>query len=306
MTDRNTFDTALEEIKDISVMRGERMSLHTTFHIGGEADYYIEPANAEAMKQVLDCAKQHGIRTRIIGRGSNLLFSDAGFRGAVVSTSSMKTVSVCDGQITAEAGVSLTALAKAALDAHLTGLEFANGIPGSVGGAVFMNAGAYDGEISHVLVESVYYDAQTGVFHTLDADAHAFGYRESVYRTHPEWTVVSAKFRLAEGDPLQIRSRMDELMTRRAEKQPLEYPSAGSAFKRYPGRYTAQMIDEAGLKGVQIGGAQVSEKHAGFIINRSGATAEDVLTLIDHIRGEIRSIHGIEIEPEIVYVPENG
>ena len=169
-----------------------------------------------------------------------------------------------------------------------------------------MNAGAYDGEISQVLAQSVCYDGEIGEFITLAPDAHAFGYRNSVYRAHPEWTVVSASFQLREGDFSTIRARMDELMTRRADKQPLEYPSAGSAFKRYPGRYTAQMIDEAGLKGKRIGGAQISEKHAGFIINRGGATAEDVLALINCVRDEIRRLHDIEIEPEIVFVPENG
>ncbi len=306
MADKAAFDAALAAIKDVTVRYDEPMALHTSFHIGGKADYYIEPFHDEAMKEILAYAKLYDVRTKVIGRGSNLLFSDAGFRGAVVSTSAMKCISIFGSEITAEAGASLTALSKAALEASLTGIEFANGIPGSVGGAVFMNAGAYDGEIAQVLVESTYYDMESGTFHTLDASSHAFAYRDSIYRAHPAWTVVSAKFRLAEGDPTVIRARMDELMSRRIDKQPLEYPSAGSAFKRYPGRYTAQLIDEAGLKGKQIGGAQVSEKHAGFIINRGGATAEDVLELIDCIRQEIRRLHGIEIEPEIVCVPENG
>ncbi len=306
MTDGKSFESSLETISGITVRRDEPLSRHTTFQIGGVADYYIEPSTAETMKNVLAAAKQCGVRTKVIGRGSNLLFADAGFRGAVISTAGMKRITVSDTKITADAGASLTALAKAALDASLTGLEFANGIPGSVGGAVFMNAGAYDGEISQVLIRSTYYDSENGEFVTAEADAHAFAYRHSVYREHPERTVVSAEFQLKVGDPATIRARMEELMARRIEKQPLEYPSAGSVFKRYPGRYTAQMIDEAGLKGKQIGGAQVSEKHAGFIINRGGATAADVLALIGFVRAEIRRLHGIEIEPEIVFVPENG
>ncbi len=306
MAELKSFASALEEIDGVTVKRDEPMTLHTSFHIGGPADYYIEPQSAESLKHVLDCAQQYGVRTSIIGRGSNLLFADAGFRGAVVSTFAMKSVAVSGTEITAEAGASLTALSKHALDAGLTGLEFANGIPGSVGGAVFMNAGAYDGEISQVLVESEYYDAKTAEFCTITADAHSFGYRESVYRSRPEWTVISAKFRLAFGDRACIRARMEELMTKRMEKQPLEYPSAGSTFKRYPGRYTAQMIDEAGLKGKQIGGARISEKHAGFIINTGGATASDVLALIKTVQSELYKLHGIEIEPEVVYVPEEG
>ncbi len=306
MTDSKAFEAALDEISGITVRYNELMSKHTTFQIGGAADYYIEPLTGEAMQAVLACAQKYSVRTKVIGRGSSLLFSDAGYRGAVISTSAMKQITVSDTEITAEAGASLTALAKAALEASLTGLEFANGIPGSVGGAVFMNAGAYDGEISQVLLRSTYFDSANGAFVTIDSAAHEFAYRNSIYRAHPEWTVVSATFSLRNGDHTVIRARMEEFMARRSEKQPLEYPSAGSAFKRYPGRYTAQMIDEAGLKGKQIGGAQISEKHAGFIINRGGATAEDVLALIDCVRNEICRLHGIKIEPEIVYVPENG
>ncbi len=306
MTKETAFLTALSDIGRITVKQNEPMALHTSFRIGGAADFYLEPSTAEALRSAISCAVACGIRTRVIGRGSNLLFSDTGYRGAVISTAALKNITVSGNLITAEAGVSLTALAKVALESGLAGLAFANGIPGSVGGAVFMNAGAYDGEISQVLTESTFYDAVDNRFHTLTAAAHEFSYRNSIYRTHPQWTLLSASFSLSAGDRDAIRARMEELIARRVEKQPLEYPSAGSVFKRYPGRYTAQMIDEAGLKGKQIGGAQISEKHAGFIINRGGATAADVLALIEVVRAEIRRVHGIEIETEVLYVPENG
>lgn len=288
----------------IAVREAEPLSRHTTFRIGGAADLYIEPTDETGLQFLLHTASQMQVRTFVIGRGSNLLFADAGFRGAVISTAALRTVSVEKTILCAGAGATLAACANAAADAGLTGLEFAHGIPGSVGGAVFMNAGAYDGEIAQVLVRSRYYDSVENSFGELDAAAHLFGYRESVYRHTPHRVIVSAEFCLTPGDPDEIRARMADLMRRRAEKQPLSYPSAGSAFKRYPGRYTAQMIDGAGLKGAFVGGAQVSEKHAGFIINRGGATAADVQALIEQIQKAVRTQYGVCIEPEIVCVPE--
>ncbi|MBR2848505.1 MAG: UDP-N-acetylmuramate dehydrogenase [Clostridia bacterium] len=303
-TDAKLFQNDLEQLQNISIRYDEPMALHTTFHIGGPADFYVEPQSADALRRVLRLTKKHNVKTQVIGRGSNILIADAGFHGVIVSTSSMKQITVLENVITAEAGATLTALAKTACDHALTGLQFSNGIPGSVGGAVFMNAGAYDGEISEVLTESTYYDRESGEVISLSGDGHRFDYRNSIYRTHPEWIILSARFALLPGDENAIRREMEELMRRRIEKQPLEYPSAGSTFKRYPGRYTAKMIDEAGLKGCTVGGAQVSEKHAGFIINRGGATAGDVLSLIDKIQKEIYRLHKIEIEPEVIYIPE--
>ncbi len=302
--EQQLFLYALEQRDDIVVRCNEPMAPYTSFRIGGPADFYVEPQNREALREVHRLAKKYNIKTQVIGRGSNLLLADAGFRGAIVSTASMKQVHVNGTVITAEAGVSLTALAKIACEASLSGLAFSHGIPGSVGGAVFMNAGAYGGEISKVLTESSYYDTETDTFGVLSGEAHAFGYRHSVYKEHPSWVIVSATFRLSVGTSSVIRDEMDELMRQRIQKQPLEYPSAGSAFKRHPGYYTAQIIDEAGLKGVSVGGAQISEKHAGFIINRGDATASDVLALIQIIQEKIYRLHGIEIEPEIIYLPE--
>ena len=295
---------AAERGQICSAAENEPMSRHTTFRIGGAADLYFEPHSEEELLFLLRTSKELGIRTLILGRGSNLLFDDAGFRGAVLSTASMRAIRVAGSVLTAEAGASLRSCANEALEHSLTGLEFAHGIPASCGGAVFMNAGAYDGEIAHVLSSSRYYDTLTDEIITLDNADHTFGYRESVYRKHPERVILSAEFRLNAGDPDAIRAKMDDLMRRRIEKQPLEYPSAGSTFKRYPGRFTAQMIDEAGLKGYTIGGAQVSEKHAGFVINRGNATAADVHRLIDHIRAELQKKFGVIIETEVISVSE--
>ncbi len=283
----------------------EPLCKHTTFSIGGPADLYVEPSTPENLKQVISASRSNGLRTVVIGRGSNLLFADAGFRGVVISTVRMNEIrSDRDNcRLSAGAGAALSSVAGEAARNSLTGLEFAGGIPGSCGGAVYMNAGAYESEISHVLYASTYYDCISESFHTLSNQEHSFSYRDSIYRSNPQWIIVSVEFSLTVGDQTEIRGKMEDLLRKRREKQPLEYPSAGSAFKRYPGRFTAQLIDEAGLKGFSIGGAQVSEKHAGFIINRGGATASDVLELVEKIRSTVFAREGICIEPEIVFVP---
>jgi len=279
------------------------MSRHTTFRIGGSAVLYIVCETVEALAVCISKCREGNIRYMVLGNGSNVLFSDTGFEGVVISMTGMANVKVDGTRITAEAGASLTAVSKTARDASLTGMEFAHGIPGSCGGAVFMNAGAYDGEIKNIVSESTYLDTADGTLHTLTAEDHKFGYRESIYRRHPEWIIVSSVFSLQNGDKAEISAKMEDFMQRRISKQPLEYPSAGSVFKRYPGRYTAQMIDEAGLKGVSVGGAQVSEKHAGFIINTGNATSKDVNTLIDIIQKTIEDKYQIRIECELIRIP---
>ncbi len=279
------------------------MSRHTTFRIGGSAVLYIVCETVEALAVCINKCREGNIRYMVLGNGSNVLFSDTGFEGVVISMTGMANVKVDGTRITAEAGASLTSVSKTARDASLTGMEFAHGIPGSCGGAVFMNAGAYDGEIKNIVSESTYLDTADGTLHTLTAEDHEFGYRESIYRRHPEWIIVSSVFSLQNGDKAEISAKMEDFMQRRISKQPLEYPSAGSVFKRYPGRYTAQMIDEAGLKGVSVGGAQVSEKHAGFIINTGNATSKDVNTLIDIIQKTIEDKYQIRIECELIRIP---
>ncbi len=283
--------------------KNEPMSRHTTFRIGGSAVLYAVCKSVDALAMLTEECRKREIPWLILGNGSNVLFSDEGFEGVVISTTGLDHVTIKEHTVTVEAGANLTAVSKLARDASLTGMEFAHGIPGSCGGAVFMNAGAYDGEMKNIVTESTYLDTADGTLHTISAEEHCFGYRESIYRSHPDWIIVSAKLTLSPGFKDEITARMDDFMNRRISKQPLEYPSAGSVFKRYPGRYTAQMIDEAGLKGASVGGAQVSEKHAGFIINTGGATCADVTELIRQIKEKIHEQFGICIECELIRVP---
>lgn len=279
---------------------GEKLSSHTTFRIGGDASLFVSPADEDQLIGVISYLEKNGIRYFLLGKGSNVLFDDAGYDGAVVSTSKLDKISVCGNEITAQCGASFTYLASVAAENSLSGLEFAYGIPGSVGGAVFMNAGAYGSETAAVLKSSRYLDISDCTVKTLPLEEHLFGYRDSVFR-HRRFIHLSSVFALQAGDKAQIRAYMNELMQRRRDKQPLEYPSAGSVFKRYPGRYTAQMIDEAGLRGLSVGGAQVSEKHAGFIVNKGNATSSDVIALVGKVREAIRDKYGIEIECEIIH-----
>ena len=285
----------------VALLENEPMSRHTTFRIGGPAALYLEPRDADALADVLALCRAGGVRTFLLGNGSNLLFDDAGYDGAVVSTARLNGIRAEGTLVTAGAGASLSAVCKAARDASLTGLEFAYGIPGSVGGAVVMNAGAYGGEIRDVLETSESLDPLTGERELLPLPAHEYGYRTSVYKRNGR-AVLSASFRLAPGDREAIAAKMSELSGRRVAKQPLEYPSAGSVFKRPEGHFVGQMVEESGLKGYRIGGAEVSEKHAGFIVNRGGATSEDVLRLVEHIRSVVLRNYGVELECEIIHV----
>lgn len=302
-----------EFINDFLKLAGEKgietktdlpMSEYTTFKIGGNADLAVFPRTKEELAIALTLAKEIGLPAYVVGKGSNLLVDDEGYRGLVVFTSSLDTV-IFDGcNIYAEAGASITSLARSASERGLTGLEFACGIPGTVGGAVYMNAGAYESEMKSVTVSSDYWSATEG-FGTLTGDEQGFGYRTSAYMGSDK-VILSCKISLANGDRDESIARCKELLAKRREKQPLEYPSAGSAFKRYPGRYTGQMIDAAGLKGFAIGGAEVSVKHAGFIINKGGATARDVIDLVEKIKEVILEREGVKIESEIRYLSPKG
>lgn len=280
----------------------EPMSRHTSFRIGGPAGLFAVPRTPEALIRILGSARERDVRTYILGNGSNVLFDDDGFDGVVISTGGLKSVAVgSDGRITAGAGASLSSVCKAARDASLAGLEFAYGIPGSVGGAVVMNAGAYGGEIAQVIESSAYLDPETMEIRELTLPEHSYGYRDSVYRRTGR-IVLSAVFRLNQGKIEEISAAMNDFASRRTSKQPLEYPSAGSVFKRPEGYFVGQMVEESGLKGFRIGGAEVSEKHAGFIVNRGGATSRDVLELVEHIRKTVRQNYGVELECEIIHV----
>ncbi len=287
--------------KKIEIRQNEPMSRHTTFRIGGSAALYLIPQNVTALKELCTMLRKTGVRHYILGNGSNVLFDDNGFDGAVISMSAISNIYRIGNKITAEAGAQLMTVCKQSRDFGLAGMEFAYGIPGSVGGAVYMNAGAYGGEIAQILCDSEYLDPETLTIHKISLPEHAYGYRESIYK-HNNYIILAASFELTSGNSEEIGAQMNDFMNRRITKQPLDYPSAGSTFKRYPGRFTGQMIEEAGLKGYSIGGAQVSEKHAGFVINRGDATAADVLALIDYIKNVILEKFGCALECEMIYV----
>lgn len=297
------FEEKLRRLAEGRISLKEPMSRHTTFRVGGAADYYVQPAGKEQLRDILCLCREYGIACLVMGNGSNLLFCDSGYEGVVLNTTEcLKRCRVEEKRIWAEAGVLLGNLAKAALAAGLSGLEFAAGIPGSVGGAVIMNAGAYGSEIGQV-VRQVRVADREGRILTVPAGQMDFSYRRSAAACQG-WTVLEAEFELTEGDPEAIRARMEELAARRREKQPLEYPSAGSTFQRPPGHFASKLIDEAGLKGLRVGGAQVSEKHAGFVINCGGATAEDILTLCARIREQVRQHSGVDLELEVKVIGE--
>ena len=282
----------------------EPMSRHTTFGIGGPADYFVRPRSADEMGKIMGYCRREELPFFVLGNGSNLLVSDAGIRGVVASTAGLRGLHAApgdDGSVSlgCGAGLSLREVCVAARERALMGLEFAYGIPGSVGGAVYMNAGAYGGEMKDVTVSAGY--VGNGKSGCLTGEELGFGYRRSAF-TDGRRAVTEAVFRLRPGDRERIARRMEELMGRRVSKQPLELPSAGSVFRRPPGRYAGTLIDGCGLKGLRVGGAQVSPKHAGFIVNTGGATCADVRALIEKIRQEVFRQTGVEMEPEVKMV----
>ncbi len=285
------------------VFTEEAMSQHTTFKIGGPADYFLMPDKGEDVGRVIKICKEKEIPYFILGNGSNLLVGDGGYRGAVIQIyRNMSSVTVEGNEITAQAGALLSAVAAAAKNASLTGFEFAGGIPGTIGGAVVMNAGAYGGEMKDVLTEVTVMNAEGDIF-TLPTEELELGYRTSIIKT-AGYIVLEAKIRLKEGDPEVIRETMKELTIRRTTKQPLEYPSAGSTFKRPEGYFAGKLIMDSGLAGYQVGGAQVSEKHCGFVINAGDATARDVRTLMDNVRDIVYKKYGVTLEPEVKFLGE--
>ncbi len=294
-----TISDLLWNIPDLFIRKDERMSLHTTFRIGGPARLFLDAHSVDAVLGALDVLGGFGISPLILGNGSNLVVSDDGIDGVVLKLSCNK-ISVSGNKIFAEAGATLSSVASIAQRQGLGGFEFAHGIPGSVGGALVMNAGAYGGEISQVLTKSTYI-SPGGVF-TIPNEEHKFGYRTGIYKQNPAFTVLSAEFSLYEDDPDVISSKMRELAERRRDKQPLEFPSAGSVFKRPEGHFAGALIEQCGLKGFSIGGAEVSKKHAGFIINRGGATAADVKKLVEYIRNTVLKETGVTLECEICFV----
>lgn len=298
-----TFQDRLREIlTEEQIRTGEPMSRHTTFRVGGPADYFLTPREAE-LGPVIKLLKEEQIPLQIIGNGSNLLVGDKGIRGAVVEIGArLNGVSVEGTHLVAQAGVSLARAAQEAARAHLSGLEFASGIPGTVGGAVVMNAGAYGGEMKDV-VERVQVLCGSGELKTLDGEEMEFSYRHSIV-PKLNGIVIKTVFRLEEADESLIRAKMELLKNQRAQKQPLEYASAGSTFKRPKGYFAGKLIMDAGLRGFQVGGAQVSEKHCGFVINRGDATAADILGLIRHVQKTVKEKFGVDMETEVRMIGE--
>ena len=300
MTWFEKLDEVIEKyLPDLPMEQDVPMSRLTSFHIGGPARRVAYPKNREQLVILLGLADECGARPFVMGNGTNLLAPDKGLERLVVRTAGEMNALQLVGETTieADAGVSLARLALFAKNAGLSGLEFAHGIPGSLGGAVFMNAGAYGGEIRAVCRWSQEM-LPDGTLVRREGVSQGFGYRTSVFQ-HTDGVIVRACFALQPGDPGIIRETMRELMTRRTVSQPLDLPSAGSAFKRPQGGYAAALIESAGLKGLTVGGAQVSEKHAGFVVNRGGATAADVLELLRQVQQRVLEHSGIRLEPEI-------
>lgn len=293
-----------EQAADIvSIRRGEPMNLHTTFKTGGGAAFFAEPADSAAVEAILKLCRSFGVPFFILGCGSNVLVSDSGYKGLIVSMRSLKEVRFTDGILSAGAGLSLAALAAAALSRGLSGLEFASGIPGSVGGAVFMNAGAYGGEINDVFEYALVLDSTTGEIRRYNREQMEFSYRHSSVM-QSGGIILEAGFKLNPNDPSEIKEKMHSLNARRAEKQPLEFPSAGSVFKRPVNAYAGELIEKSGLKGERIGGASVSEKHAGFIINDKNGTSSDIFSLIKYVQKSVFDAFGVKLECEIRFLGE--
>ena len=293
------FDTGI--LKNSQISYNLPMREHISFRLGGAAARFVllDALDAPALLRVLN---ESGEKYAFLGNGTNVLVRDSGFDGTVVK---LKADAPCVSgtRITVSAGTSLAILAQAAAELSLTGLEFAHGIPGTVGGAVMMNAGAYGGEIKDVLVSSTYC-TPSGEVGTLSAEEHGFGYRTSFFKTHPEYLILSAEFELRQGDKTEIKNTMAELARRRRESQPLDKPSAGSTFKRPEGHFAGKLIEDCALKGCTVGGAQVSQKHAGFVINAGDATCKDVLDLCEHIQKTVFERFGVTLEREIKILGE--
>lgn len=296
--DSNFLKKLIEIAGSGQVCTDEPMKQHTTFRIGGRADYFVSPTETEQIRKIIELCKRENMPWYVIGNGSNLLVSDHGFRGVIIRLFKNYAGLRIEGeQIFVQAGALLSRTANAALQEGLTGFEFAAGIPGTIGGAMVMNAGAYGGEMKDI-TESVTVLTPEGELLTLKREELEMGYRTSLI-ARKGYLVLEAVLKLTHGNQEQIKEKMADLRQRRISKQPLEYPSAGSTFKRPQGYFAGKLIMDAGLRGFQVGGAQVSEKHCGFVVNTGDATAEDVLELIRQVSAKVRALEGVTLEPEV-------
>lgn len=301
---------ACEKLQDVfygctarPLLIDEPMSRHTSFKIGGPADLMAMPSNEEELCKLLKRAEEHNVPVTLVGNGSNLLVRDKGVRGLVIKLGNMlNSIEADENSITFGSGVSLALASKKAADLGFTGMEFAVGIPGSIGGAVYMNAGAYDGEMSNVVTAVRTVDSQ-GKVKVLSKDEMCFGYRKTALQGS-DLIVTAVTVSMPKGEVSEILAKMADFSQRRISKQPLELPSAGSMFKRPPGYFAGTLIDQTGLKGYTVGGAQVSTKHAGFVVNNGGATAADVLQLIKDVQDKVRAAHNVELHPEVLIIGE--
>lgn len=292
----------LNKLQDIleqeEVLTQEPMKLHTTFKVGGPADVFVKPGSVEQIKQIMEVAREEQIPVYIMGNGSNLLVGDKGYRGAIIQIYKNMNQIRCEGnEIKAQAGALLSTIARVALDQELGGFEFASGIPGTLGGAVTMNAGAYGGEMKQVLKSAVIL-TRDGEIKTLTVEDLKLGYRKSVI-IDKDYIVLEAVLELVPAKKQEIQEKMNEYALARRTKQPLEYPSAGSTFKRPVGYFAGKLIDDSGLRGFSYGGAQVSEKHCGFVINKGDATARDIVTLMKMVNEKVMEKFGVALEPEV-------
>ena len=298
----------ISEIVDViakeKVRFDEPMSKHTTIKIGGKADALVIPTTIEDIVNALRFAKENTIPVTIIGNGSKLLVSDKGIRGIVIKIcSKFSEYRITGDTVIACSGMSMPKLSRILMNEGLSGFEFACGIPGVIGGGIRMNAGAYGSDISNVLVRTTYIDDKLEI-KTLEHDDHNFSYRYSFFMDHPSFVIISGEFKLVRKSVEEIKSKMDKNSAARKEKQPLEYPNAGSTFKRPDGFYVGTMIEELGLKGYKIGGAEISTKHAGFIVNKNNATCKDVIALMEYIKQKVFETYGVTLKSEIEIIGE--
>lgn len=291
-------DSLISIVGEKNVCENILMKEHSTFKAGGPADFFVSPSNKEQIINTIKLCREHEIKYHIHGNGSNVLFSDAGYRGVVICIgANMSDISIKDNIIVAQAGVPLSKLSNSAANAGLSGLEFTSGIPGTLGGAVTMNAGAYGGEIKDVITSALVCNIDGSVFE-LSKDELRLDYRKSVIQ-EKDYVALEASFELTRSDTDEIRVRMKDYNQRRRDKQPLEFASAGSTFKRPEGYFAGKLIEDSGLKGFKIGDAMVSEKHAGFVINTSNASSADIMAVIKHVQDEVYKKQGVKLETEV-------
>ncbi|TDO73056.1 UDP-N-acetylmuramate dehydrogenase [Halanaerobium saccharolyticum] len=304
LSDINSLTNKLEKINYLKLEKNKNLAEFASFKVGGPADLFLRPEKITALKKLMPLIVNSRIPYFILGKGSNLIISDKGYRGIIIYTGSLNHYQFEDNQITAECGLELKEIADLACENSLGGFEFAAGIPGSLGGALYMNAGAYGGEMKDVIVKAQFID-QNGKLIELSKTELKLEYRTSILqKEEPDWIAVNVTIELKKTKKSLIKAKMDELHNKRWSKQPMDLPSAGSIFKRPPGHYTGPLIEKAKMKGFQIGGAQVSTKHAGFIVNKDHATAEDIVNLIEKVKEEVYKISGVQLEVEPRFLGE--